>query len=381
MTTIRCSPWDVRPQIESLHRNLLREIPGIDRIAAALYDPKTDALKTFVHSTDGESPLVHYDALMADVPSLGEVARQGRDRVIDDLSVFAGSDHEHSRRLLELGYRSSYTVPFFDNGVLAGFLFFDARKPAHFTTSVVEKLRVYGQLIALIFLHGLTSLRTLGAAVRVASRVTHERDPETGAHLDRMSRYARLVARRLAVDGGLTDEFVEYLFLFSPLHDIGKVAIPDRILLKKGRLDDEEFDLMKTHVRKGASIVDDILGELGLESFPKALVLRNLVLRHHEAIDGSGYPDGLCGDAIPIEARIVAVADVFDALTSVRPYKEAWSPGDAFGYLHERAGRQFDRDCVSALQAEAVAAEGIRLRFPDEGRWGRQSREGYTPDL
>jgi HD-GYP domain-containing protein (c-di-GMP phosphodiesterase class II) len=381
MTPISCSPWDVKPQLEALHRNLLREIAGIDRIAAALYDPKTDALKTFVHSTDGESPLAHYDALLEDVPSLGELARERRPRVIDDLSVFAGSVHEHSRRLLELGYRSSYTVPFYDNGILAGFLFFDSRSPALFTTSVVEKLRVYGQLIALILLHGLTSLRTLGAAVRVASRVTHERDPETGAHLDRMSRYARLIARRLSGSGGFTDEFVEYLFLFSPLHDIGKVAIPDRILLKKGRLDDEEFELMKTHVLKGTGIVDDILGELGLESFPNALVLRNVVLRHHEAIDGSGYPDGLLGNEIPIEARIVAVADVFDALTSVRPYKEAWSPGDAFGYLHDRAGAQFDRDCVRALEAEAVAAEGIRLRFPDEGRWGRQSREGYTPDL
>ena len=381
VTPISCSPWDVKPQLEALHRSLLREIAGIDRVAAALYDPKTDALKTFVHSTDGESPLIHYDALLADVPSLGEVARERRPRVVDDLSVFAGSDHEHSRLLLDLGYRSSYTIPFYDNGVLAGFLFFDSRSPARFTTSVVEKLRVYGQLIALILLHGLTSLRTLGAAVRVASRVTHERDPETGAHLDRMSRYARLVARRLSLGGGLTDEFVEYLFLFAPLHDIGKVAIPDRVLLKKGRLDDEEFDLMKTHVLKGTGIVDDILGELGLETFPNALVLRNVVLRHHEAVDGSGYPDGLAGDEIPIEARIVAVADVFDALTSVRPYKEAWSAAAAFGYLHERAGRQFDRECVRALEAEAVAADEIRLRFLDEGRWGRQSREGYTPDL
>ena len=381
MTPITFSPRNVGPQAEALHRSLLAEIGGIDRVAAALYDPKTDALKTFVHSTEGECPLVHYDARLAEVPSLAEVAREGRPRVVDDLTVFEGSPHEHSRRLLELGYRSSYTVPFFDNGDLAGFLFFDSRTPAHFSAPLVEKLRVYGQLIALILLHGLTSLRTLGAAVRVASRVTHERDPETGAHLDRMSRYARLVARTLARSSGLPDEFVEYLFLFAPLHDIGKVAIPDRILLKAGRLDEAEFELMKEHVRKGTRIVDDILGELGLGGFPNALILRNVVLRHHEAVDGSGYTDGLRGDEIPIEARIVAVADVFDALTSARPYKEAWSPAAALDYLRERSGRQFDRDCVQALEAEAATAEEIRLRFPDEDRWGYQSREGYTPDL
>lgn len=159
-----------------------------------------------------------------------------------------------------------------------------------------------------------------------------------------MSRYTRLVARRLAAGGGFPDEFVEYLFLFSPLHDIGKVAIPDRILLKKRRLDDGEFELMKTHVRKGTEIVDDILGELGLESFSNVRVLRNVVLRHHEAVDGNGSPDGLVGDEIPMEARIVAVGDVYDALTSVRPYKEAWSPEAAFVYLLERCGQQFDRE-------------------------------------
>ncbi len=116
-------PWDVRPRLEALHRSLRREIAGIDRVAAALYDPKTDALKTFVRSTEGESPLVHHDARMAEVPSLGELARERRPRVIDDLAVFAGSVHEHRRGLLGLGFRSSDTLPFSDNGALAGFLF------------------------------------------------------------------------------------------------------------------------------------------------------------------------------------------------------------------------------------------------------------------
>jgi HD-GYP domain-containing protein (c-di-GMP phosphodiesterase class II) len=224
-------------------------------------------------------------------------------------------------------------------------------------------------------------VRTLRSALHVASRLSHERDPETGAHLDRMSRYARVLAAELAADRGLPDEFVEFLFLFAPIHDIGKVAIPDRVLLKKGRLTEEEFEVMKTHVSRGLAIVDDVLAHLGMDDIPQAGLLRNVVRYHHECVDGSGYPDGLAGGAIPLEARIVAVADVFDALTSERPYKSAWSEGEAIGYLRERAGSQFDPSCVDVLIERLDEVRAIRTRFPDEERWGRQSREGYSLDL
>jgi HD-GYP domain-containing protein (c-di-GMP phosphodiesterase class II) len=138
---------------------------------------------------------------------------------------------------------------------------------------------------------------------------------------------------------------------------------------------------MREHVTRGVSIVDGILSELGVEGLPHTDVLRNVVLRHHEAFDGSGYPDGLAGLAIPLEGRIVAVADVFDALTSVRPYKGAWSREEALGYLRGQAGRQFDGRCVEALDHESDSAEAIRLRFPDEDRKGSPSRGAYPADL
>jgi HD-GYP domain-containing protein (c-di-GMP phosphodiesterase class II) len=355
--------------------------PGVERLAVALYDPPTDRLKTFVHSTEGESPLARYEARLADVHSLEELARSGRSRVIDNLAVLRDSPHEHSRRVLDAGYLSSYTIPVRADGRLFGFLFFDSKQPGYFTPLAVERLAVFGHLLAMILIQSVTPVRMLHSALRVASRLTHYRDPETGAHLDRMSHYARLIAQVLAPQLDLSDEFVEFLFLFAPAHDVGKIAVPDHILLKRGRLLAEEFEVMKTHVTKGAEIVDGIVRDLGLGALPNIAILRNVVLFHHEAIDGTGYPEGRAGDDIPLEARIVTVADVFDALTSERPYKEAWSRDDALDYLRDRMGTKFDAACVSVLLTHAQETLEIASRFQDDERPGYQSREGYTPDL
>ena len=369
-------------QLEEIHGYLRSYFPGVERLAVALYEPRTDKLKTFVHSTAGESPLVHYEAPLGDSPSLADLAHSGRSRVIDDLQVFQASSHEHTRRLLEAGYQSSYTVPVRAEGRLFGFLFFDSKQRQYFTPLTVERLAVFSQLLVLSLVHSVTPVRMLHSALRVASRLTHYRDPETGAHLDRMSHYARLIAQALAPQHDLSDEFIEFLFLFAPIHDVGKIAVPDDILMKRGRLLEEEFDVMKTHVTKGAEIVDGIVREdLGLGAFPHIETLRNIVLFHHEAIDGSGYPKGLAGSGIPVEARIVAVADVFDALTSQRPYKAAWSREAALSYLKERIGTKFDAACVSVLLTRAREVEEIRLRFRDDEEPSLQSREGYTLDL
>jgi HD-GYP domain-containing protein (c-di-GMP phosphodiesterase class II) len=301
--------------------------------------------------------------------------------VIGDLSQLQGSPHEHTRRLIQGGYQSSYTVPVHADGRLFGFLFFDSKQPGYFTPLTVERLAVFSHVLRMTLVQSLAPVRMLHSALRIASRLTHYRDPDTGSHLERMSQYARLIARTLAAQEGLSDEFVEFLYLFAPAHDIGKIAIPDTILLKPGRLQDQEFEVMKTHVTKGAEIVDGIVRELGLGALPHVDVLRNVVLFHHEAVDGSGYPESRAGQDIPVEARIVAVADVFDALTSERPYKPAWSQDAALSYLRERAGTKFDAACVSAVLAGLPQIEEVRGRFRDDEGASFQSREGYTPEL
>jgi putative two-component system response regulator len=186
-------------------------------------------------------------------------------------------------------------------------------------------------------------------------RASEYRDPETGAHIQRMAYYSRLIAEQL----GLSAEQQDDVLNAAPMHDIGKVGTPDHILLKPGRLDEEEMVVMRQHAAIGHSILKDC----------QARMLRlaaEIALTHHERYDGGGYPRGLAGEAIPLVGRIVAVADVFDALTSVRPYKQAWSMDAARQFLLDNSGSHFDPACVRALLDRWDDVEAIRARFRDE---------------
>ena len=211
----------------------------------------------------------------------------------------------------------------------------------------------------------LNSIHILTAAVKTTGSITHLRDPETGSHIDRMSRFSRLIATELADKYQLTDTYIEHIFMFSPLHDIGKIGIPDNILLKPAKLSDHERTVMKTHSVKGREMIDELLENFGLENIEHKDVLRNIAEFHHEAVNGEGYPSGMKGDEIPLEARIVAVADVFDALTSVRPYKEAWSNDKAINMLNKLSGETLDQDCVNALIKNIEQVENIQKQFSE----------------
>ena len=213
--------------------------------------------------------------------------------------------------------------------------------------------------------NALSTVKTLDAAIKTAGKMTHLRDPETGSHLDRMSRYSRIIARELAGRYDLDDDYIEHVFMFSPLHDIGKIAIPDQILLKPAALTEHEMTVMRTHSAKGAEMIDELIANFGLAEVGHVDILRNIAASHHEAVNGTGYPEGMTGEQIPLEARIVAVADVFDALTSARPYKEAWDNDQAFEALHALAGEKLDTDCVAALVARRDEVEQIQRRFKE----------------
>ncbi|MBF0264793.1 MAG: two-component system response regulator [Gammaproteobacteria bacterium] len=170
-------------------------------------------------------------------------------------------------------------------------------------------------------------------------RAAEYRDNETGFHVVRMAHYSRLIA--MAYGGN--DEWVEMLYNAAPMHDVGKIGISDNILLKNGKLTDEEWKIMKQHSRIGAEII-------GKDSNPLIVLSRIIALTHHEKWDGSGYPNGLKGAGIPLESRIVAVADVFDALTSERPYKKAWTSEDAAALIIKDSGTHFDPKIVELFK-------------------------------
>lgn len=180
------------------------------------------------------------------------------------------------------------------------------------------------------------------------------RDTSTGNHVLRIPRYSRIIAEAL----GLSRSVCEDIELAASMHDIGKIGIPDAILLKQGPLDEQEFEVMKTHTRIGYEILKD-------SPSPRLLLGADIALNHHERYDGLGYPQGLRGEAIPLPARIVAVCDVYDALTSMRPYKGPWPVSEAIQYIRERSGKQFDPACVDAFVSRREAVLEIQRELRD----------------
>jgi HD-GYP domain-containing protein (c-di-GMP phosphodiesterase class II) len=356
----------LQDKLQATHKSIADLFPFIVRIAIAIYDPETSVLKTYMHSSGDDNPLDHYSTLIEDAPSLKEILKTGLPRVINNMLTFEGEESEHSRRLGRYGYAASYTMPMFNNGIFFGFIFFNSDKKDVFDDKTLRQVDTYGHLISLMVINEITSIRVLSAAVKTTGNITHIRDPETGSHLDRMSRYCRLIANAISTRYQLDDEYIEHLFMFSPLHDIGKIGIPDDILLKPDELDNNETEVMHSHAGLGKQMVDEILANFGLENIEHVDMLRNIAEFHHESVNGHGYPSGIKGEKIPLEARIVAVADVFDALTSARPYKKAWSNNEAIAEIRKLAGEKLDRDCVNALIQNLDEVGKIQARFRED---------------
>ncbi|HQT45842.1 MAG: two-component system response regulator [Acidocella sp. 20-63-7] len=180
------------------------------------------------------------------------------------------------------------------------------------------------------------------------------RDPETGTHIVRMAEYAAIIARKI----GLASDYCDLIMRAAPMHDIGKVGIPDNILLKPGALTEAEFELMKQHTVIGHDLLkssDSELIQLGAQ----------IALSHHEQYDGNGYPNGRVGEKIPLAAQIVSIADVFDALTTVRRYKRAWSAEEAVRYVIEHRGLRFAPRCVDGFLSAMPEIDAIKRKFRD----------------
>jgi putative two-component system response regulator len=213
----------------------------------------------------------------------------------------------------------------------------------------------------------IVGLETRDMTILMLAKLAESRDPETGEHLERVRSYCRVIAKHLQDDPTLCqqvdDEYVGLIYQTSPLHDIGKVAIPDRILLKPGRLTAEEFEIMKTHTVQGAATFEAALREY--PGTPFLEMAKDITLGHHERYDGRGYPRGLAGDEIPLSARIMAVADVYDALTSRRVYKEAYSHDRTKSMITEDAGAHFDQAIVEAFLVHEQQFITIREQFAE----------------
>jgi putative two-component system response regulator len=209
------------------------------------------------------------------------------------------------------------------------------------------------------------ALETRDMAIFAMAKLAESRDPETSGHLERVREYSRVIASELGLQGcyaeQIDSEFVRLIYLTSPLHDIGKVSIPDHVLLKPGRLDEREYEIMRSHAEAGARTL-----ELALAKYPSATWLqmaRDITLYHHERWDGAGYPAGLAGEDIPLAARIFAVADVYDALSSKRVYKDAYTHDAARGIIVKGRGEHFDPEVVRGFLEAEPTILAVRARY------------------
>jgi len=196
---------------------------------------------------------------------------------------------------------------------------------------------------------------TRSEIIRCLGRAAEFKDNETGMHVIRMSWFSRFLAEQI----GKSEQWCDLLYNAAPMHDIGKIGIPDRVLLKPGKLDNEEWDIMQKHVEYGAEI-------LGEHSSPLLQLAKEVAVYHHEKWNGKGYPNGVSGKDIPISARIVAIADVYDALTSERPYKKAWTEERAIALLEEEAGTHFDPSLVAEFVKCLPKVREIQAQYRDE---------------
>lgn len=359
---------------------------GITRIAFVHHEASTDLLSTSCETgadggptgRDGESgsSQPHFEPrALATVPALSRLRDQRQARVLNDLERELDPTSDHSRWLLAQGWRASLTLPLFHHNRLLGFLFLDSTRAGAFDPRALAALEPHLELLLLRISNHFSDLASLDGSLGQLLEIAKLRDQETATHMERVSRYSRLIALQLETQRPLPADFSENLRRFAAFHDLGKLGIPDRILLKPEPLSREERLVMRSHVVIGMALVEKLITAMGLEAAPGIDLLRQVVAHHHESLDGSGYPAGLRGEEVSLAGRIVAVADIYDALTQARPYKPAFSEPHAVQMLRTmvQAGK-LDGDCVDALLRSDDQHQAILLGHAAGGAW-----EGNRP--
>jgi len=332
-------------------QRMLKGLPGIETVNTVCFTAGAEAL---LWCRDNEPDICVIDFKMPGmngIEFLVEARKLSRFKGVPIVMVTGVSDSEIRQRALINGANDFLTRPIdplefrarLSNMLLLRLSLVDPLQRAEQLACDVEQLTQ----------HALE--REHEQIIFKLSQISTSRDEETGNHMHRVAEVSRLIARELGFDGN----FCDMIYLAAPMHDIGKVGIPDRILLKPGKLTSEEWEIMKTHTVVGYEVLKD-------SSSPLLRMGADIAHSHHEKFSGQGYPRGLVGEKIPIVGRIVAVADELDALLSVRPYKQAWSLKDVLEQMRYERGRHFDPDCVDVMLRHIDAILEIQRKFADE---------------
>lgn len=301
--------------------------------------------------------------------TIGTVLESGEARIINDLEQYCtGKPRKaYNETLLEAGIKASIALPLKVSQEPVGMIFFSSTNKEVYTREHANLLGTLANSIAISLNKNILTNEIIFSSILALAKLSEARDEDTGEHMERMGRYSKLITRLLYEEDCYLDtitlEYIDKIEEYSPLHDIGKVGIVDDILLKPAKLTEEEFTEMKKHALFGGQVLrtaDKNLRERGKSLFKMGIEIAE---GHHEKWDGSGYPYGRRGEEIPLSARIVAVADVFDALTSKRPYKEAFSLDKSFDLIMEGKGKHFDPVIVDVFIKHRKQVEALYYKF------------------
>lgn len=341
---------DITTYLDTVYNIALRSHQQLSRFSVVMVR-ESQASNYFVRDKLIESnnnELCSYN--LSNFNSLNQMIERSQQRIISDLHTV--SANPRTLRLLAHGHRSGFSYPLVFKGKAIALVFFNSSALNYFDDLHVQNdMLILSTVIHSLLVRQLETQQFLNISLNVALNMGHAKDPETKGHLTRMERYSSKLAYLLAEDKNISHEFIRLIETYAAYHDIGKYKIPDQVLFSTEKFTAKEREIMNGHCMHGIDIVNNLL-----QYFPHYLqesgeyqFLKNVILYHHERFDGLGYPLGLQGKQIPLEARIIMTADVFDALLSKRLYKDAWDMDEVINFMQANAGTMFDPDCIAAL--------------------------------
>ena len=340
-----------------LLRQIRRIHPAIERLGVLLSNDDGSRLLWWADSEHHVWPCSGSMAALINNPSLALARKSLRPRPFiqgDDAALQWACGNDTSAQVI---------VPVRKGQTHFGYLVLESALGARLDDVAYGELLKWSPLAADQVALAIETVDTLIGTTRFALDFTLMRDRETGEHQLRLREYLRILTDELAVAHGLPNGYSDEVSLFGPIHDIGKVGIPDFILHKPGRFEPNEWEHMKEHVLIGRAMVERMISDFSLSDTPGMRTLHDVVSWHHEALDGSGYPDGMRDDHIPLACRIVSTVDIFDALTCSRPYKRPWPIEEAFAHLdHLAQSHKLDTECVHAMHAARPAIEQVWIQ-------------------
>lgn len=351
-------------QLAHIQERIKVHLPKLDKICFALYDTREHLLRSYADSSSLSLSLIHFEAPLSSLPYLKQCIESRTVTILPDIDCLRSSPYINS--LVEDGYQSSVAIPAFNAQQFRGFVFLNSHHKDAFNESGIEAVKPYlNMLEATIFSEYQLVDRLVEKANKLVARSpVYQR--ESISHKQRVSSYTNLIALELADRYDFDDEFVEHLTLFSQYHDLGKVMISPELLCKQQALAAEEVAELRRHVIYGEDLVAKFITELEADNHRSAQLFCDIVSFHYEFLDGSGYPHQLCAGAIPISAKIVCVANIFDALTTHKPYKQACSVPYALLELEKMVfDNKLDTDCVNALRKHQIQLDTIIQRYPE----------------